>query len=348
MSGCSSSSKRNKDSSTTQNGDASPPRPWQKMALKGVVQTTVQAFGSKMVVRAWPSTTHPKPNGALLDAVAEIKRIEAFTNPTNPSGEVFLINEKGWDSAVPISDELAQILIDCDRMHKVSEGKFDITYVPYRGERDFVEDDINKIKNWDQEPPLSPQPLHLMGEKILLLDLAQNGKPAQLRRYNRRHRLNLNGMIRGYAIDRVTQLLAKQKLAGFAVISEGLIGAAGLGLQDPGLMCIENPKALGTCIKKLTATMQNRILYFGTSASLERKGKMFDPTSAWSYRTGGIFIAGSSGQWVQFGLTYGAIADEGRLNTLFQKNRQLNLSGVYFDPNDTTKILGSLSPYFSF
>jgi hypothetical protein len=320
-----------------------PPRPWQKGTLKGVMQTSIEAFGSRMFVRVWPSTANRDPTGALLEAVTEIKRIETMTSPNYASGELFKINEGSWNGAVEISPEMAQILIDCDQMYRISEGKFDITYVPYRGERDFVEDDINKIKNWDAEPKLSKTPKKLIGTQGLLLDT----NPTRIRRYNRRHRLNLNGMIRGYTIDRVTQILAPKQLAGFAVISEGLVGAAGIALKDPNLLCIENPERLGTCLKNLTPQMTNRVLYFGTSASLERKGKMFDPKSSWSYRAGGVTIAGSSAKWVQFGLTYGAIADEGRLNTLFEKNRNLGLSGMYFDANNKTQLVGSLMPYLN-
>lgn len=337
--GCASAPNGASDSGAS-DPDAPPPRPWQRATLKGAVQTSIDAFGTRMVVRVWASTLNRNPASALLEAITEIKRIEALTSPTNATGELFRVNEKSWDEAVPISDELAQIFIDSDSMYRIAEGKFDITYVPYRGEKDFVEEDINKMKDWDRQPKLSAQPRKLIGNQGLLLDL----NPARVRRYNRRNQINLNGMIRGYAIDRATRFLATQKLAGFAVIADGLVGAAGIALKDPNLMCIEDPKALGRCKAALVPLQANRIFYFGTSASLERRGKLFDPKSSWSYRSGGVTIAGPNAKWVQFALTYGGIADEGRLNTLFEKNRNLGLAGTYLGSN--SEWLGSLRPYF--
>jgi thiamine biosynthesis lipoprotein ApbE len=318
-----------------------PPRPWQRIALRGVTQTSLDAFGAKIVIRTWPSNTTPSTNSALLDAVTEIKRIDQMTNPGMDLSEVAKINREAFEQPVPISDELALILQDCNRMYQLSEGKFDVSYVPYQTEQNFTDDDINKIANWDQQPKLSPNPLKLLGPQGLLLD--QN--PPRIRRYNRRNRLNLNGMIRGYAIDKVSRLLEEKKLGGFAVISEGLIGAGGVALTDPGIMCIEDPQALGKCIKGLKAKDPAKILYVGSSPSLERRGQMFDPNSTWAYRSGGVIVAGPSAKWVQFAMTYGSITDEGRINKLLDKSNGLNLAGVYFDATDKTRLVGTLSPF---
>lgn len=322
-----------------------PPRPWEKGALQGVTQTSLEVFGSKMVIRAWPSQRVPDTRPALAKAVAEIRRIESMVNPDIDTSEVAKINQGAWEGPVQISPELAQILIDCDRMFKFSQATFDVTFVPYKNrDKDFTDDEINKIKNWDKEPKLSANPLHLMGDRNLLLD--QN--PPRLRRYNRRTRLNLYGMIRGYTLERVSRILAPMGLYGFAIIADGLYAAAGIALQDPNLMCIENPNSLGTCIKQVRATDPSKVYFGGTSASLERRGKMYDPNATWSYRSGGITVAGTTGRWVQFALTYGGISDEGRLNQLFDKSKGLGLSGLYFDKIQKTQIIGSLAPYASY
>lgn len=322
-----------------------PPRPWEKGALKGATQTSLDVFGTKMVVRVWPSQRTPDVRGVLSKAIAEIRRIENMVSPDIDTSEVSKVNQGAWEGPVTVSSEFARILQDCDRMFRFSQTTFDVTFVPYKNrDKDFTDDEINKIKNWDAQPKLTANPQHLMGSQNLLLD--QN--PPRLRRYNRRVRLNLYGMIRGYAIESVSRILAPLGLYGFAVIADGLYAAAGVALQDPNLMCIENPNALGTCFKQIRPANASMVYFGGTSASLERRGKMYDPNASWSYRSGGVTVAGTTGRWVQFALTYGAIVDENHLNQLFDTKKGLGLSGVYFDKAKKATLIGSLAPLASF
>jgi thiamine biosynthesis lipoprotein ApbE len=327
-----------------------PIRPWQKAALRGSTQRTVDAFGITFVIRVWPSNKPTVPVATALDlAVAEINRISKMADGAIPGGEVNMINTKAFQEAVPISPELAQILIDCNRMYQLSDLRFDVTYTPYKTKAEFTDSDFNRITDWDTKEPLGPKSYRMFGDKNLILDTAPINR---VRMYNQRIRLNLKGMIRGYAAERAVKILMRQGLGGIAVIADGFFAAIGTPFKDPNLMCIEDPKNIGGCAYKITASDPRKVLYIGTSASQERAGKMFDPKEVWTLRSGGVVVAGETGGWVQFATTITAVMDDLTLNALFNKLKSPKVSGTYFikDPSgvgSTGMLDGSLSPFAS-
>ena len=322
-----------------------PVRPWQKTSLKGYLQKSVEAFGVTFVIRAWPSSKPTVPANTAIDlAIAEINRISKMADGSMSGGEVNAINEKAHQEAVPISAELAAILMDCDRMYQMSQLRFDITYTPYKTKDEFTDSDYNRITDWDVKEPLGPGAHRLFGDKNMILDT----KPIfKVRMYNQRIRLNLKGMIRGYAVERAMKILMKQGLGGMAIIADGFMAAIGTPLRDPSLLCIENPNALGTCIFKVTASDPRKIFYLGTSASQERPGKMFDPKEVWTLRSGGVVVSGDDGAWVQFATTITAVMDDLVLNSLFLKTTAPKLSGTYFVKEQPGVLDGNLAPFAS-
>ena len=192
--------------------------------------------------------------------------------------------------------------------------------------------------------PLGPGAHRLFGDKNMILDT----KPIfKVRMYNQRIRLNLKGMIRGYAVERAMKILMKQGLGGMAIIADGFMAAIGTPLRDPSLLCIENPNALGTCIFKVTASDPRKIFYLGTSASQERPGKKFDPKEVWTLRSGGVVVSGDDGAWVQFATTITAVMDDLVLNSLFLKTTAPKLSGTYFVKEQPGVLDGNLAPFAS-
>ncbi len=319
-----------------------PPRPWQKVTSKSYYQTSSNEFGKRVVVRIWPDPkAKTSAKEAAKQALAEIRRISTLADAGTSTSLLSRVNEQAFQGPVPITEEFLDILKSCDRMYRFTEGKFDVTFVPVKYGSEESDLDLNKVTDWDEQPPLSPNPVHFFGKKGVIVDFA----PLRMRIYNRRVKINLNGMIRGYAIERAAKLLEEKGHSGFAIIADGFFAAAGAGLRDPGIMCVENPQALGSCLKGIQAADEKRILFVGTSASLERKGINFDPTAVWSARSGGVIVAGSDGANVQFATTITAVMDDANLISFFDRAKSMNLSGAYFAPGQTNGLAGSLAPF---
>jgi thiamine biosynthesis lipoprotein ApbE len=163
--------------------------------------------------------------------------------------------------------------------------------------------------------------------------------------YNRRTKLNLNGMVRGYAVSKAIEAMTKTGATGGSVIAENMVSAMGSELKNMALFCVENPVKLGTCLYHIVPADAVHPLFVGTSASKERRGVIFDPKDTWSYRDGGVTVAGQNGAWVQFGATLTSLMDDGQLETFLKKSFNPKLAAVYFDQSKTTQIKGSLLPF---
>ncbi len=318
------------------------PRPWQKITSKAYYQTSSSEFGKRIIVRVWPDKGAKMPaKDAAKEALAEIRRISTMADAGQSTSLLSKVNEQAYQGPVPITQEFLDILSTSDRMYQFTEGKFDVTFVPVKYGSEESDMDLNKVTDWDEQPALSPDPSRFFGKKGVIIDR----NPLVIRVYNRRTKINLNGMIRGYAIERAAKLLQEKGHAGFAIIADGFLAASGVALKDPGIMCIEDPARLGNCLKSIQAGKETSILFLGTSASLERKGINFDPTAVWSSRSGGVVVAGREGAWVQFATTITAVMDDANLVDFFSKASKFGVSGAYFTPSKKDGLAGDLAPF---
>jgi thiamine biosynthesis lipoprotein ApbE len=301
-------------------------RPWLKAPKGSLQESSVDAFGIKFIVRASSATARDA-------ALAEIKRISDLADHTHSGSDIARISSSAYAAPVVVSPETATLLSLCQSMYEISDHKFDVSF-SYSSE-------FNAITDWDHKEKLAPKTERFFGRQNLLLDPGTN----QVRMYNRKTKLNLNGMIRGYAAAKAIDAMTKAQATGGSVIAENLVAAMGSELKNAQLFCVENPLKLGTCLYKIIATDSTRPLFVGTSASKERKGIIFDPKDTWSYRSGGVSVGGNNGAWVQFGATITSLMDDGQLETFLKKGFTPKLSAVFFDQTATTKIRGSLLPY---
>ena len=213
------------------------PRPWQKIISKAYFQTSSSEFGKRIVVRVWPDKSAKMPaKESAKEALSEIRRISTMADAGQSISLLAKVNEQAYQGPVPITQEFLDILATSDRMYQFTEGKFDVTFVPVKYGSEESEMDLNKVTDWDEQPALSPEPLHFFGNKGVIVDR----NPLVIRIYNRRTKINLNGMIRGYAIERAAKLLQEKGHAGFAIIADGFLAASGVALKDPGIMCVED------------------------------------------------------------------------------------------------------------
>ena len=61
------------------------------------------------------------------DVEKDLRRLEKMLNRFDPESEVSMVNSKAQFSAVQLSDELWNIVLDCRRYHEWTEGYYDIT-----------------------------------------------------------------------------------------------------------------------------------------------------------------------------------------------------------------------------
>lgn len=182
---------------------------------------------------------------AVDEACAEIQRIDSFLSHYRQDSELSRVNREAAQRPVPVSQELFDLLVACQRYSQQSQGAFDITVGPlvkiwgfYRGEGRMPH--RAEIR----------QALSRVGYRKLELDAT-----------NRTVRFKVPGMAldpggigKGYAVDRVVERLRQLGIRS-ALISAGgsSIYALGAPPGQPGWKVqIRNPLAPSRTIEEVT------------------------------------------------------------------------------------------------
>lgn len=137
------------------------------------------------------------------DIVRELHRLEALGNFFDPTSELSTVNRLAGIQPVGISRELYGILQLCKEAHERTLGCFDISVCS------------------DGHTPRTLQQVHLSGQEPSV-SFAQAGI-----------RLTLSGFLKGYALDRIRQLLTSAGIAN-ALVNVGNSSILGMGASIQG------------------------------------------------------------------------------------------------------------------
>lgn len=163
---------------------------------------------------------------AAAAAFAELHRLDGMLSNYRPESEWSNLNRVAAAGPVRISAELFQLLAECMRYSRESEGAFDLTVGPlmrvwgfYKGEGRFP------------RPAEVAGALRVVGYRHVQLDA-----PASTVRFDRPGvELDPGGIGKGYAVDRMVDVLRKHSV-GAALVSAGGSSIYGLGAPP------ENPE----------------------------------------------------------------------------------------------------------
>jgi FAD:protein FMN transferase len=152
-------------------------------------------------------------------ALDEVDRIDDLMSNYKPDSPLSRINREAAEKPVIVEPELFRFLQKCLRYSQQSEGAFDITVGPLMKAWGFFRGEGRIpwfFELWNV--------LRKVGYQHLILDERQ--KTVQFARSGME--LDLGGIAKGYAVDRVVELLKEQK------IERGLISAGGSTLYGLG------------------------------------------------------------------------------------------------------------------
>lgn len=145
------------------------------------------------------SSTDEQGCRRVVDETASvIHEIELKANCFDPHSELSMVNRLAATRTVPLSDELRNVLLQCVNYHRLTYGLFDVTVdsMPFKPSRAFG--------------------VTVSSEGI---SFAQQGI-----------KLNLSGFIKGYALDRVGDLLRQEGFKS-ALVSLGTSSVMAMGHQ---------------------------------------------------------------------------------------------------------------------
>ncbi len=150
------------------------------------------------------------PKGSIDKAFDRIAEIQDITNYYSDTSDVAFINQAPKGEAIPLSDDMLNILATALDVCEKSNGAFDITVAPLKDLWDF--------SSGDHAPPLDTDiknTLSSVGYKNLILDTRNKTltKTADLK-------IDLGGAAKGYAADCAAAVLKNNNVK-YAVIDLG-------------------------------------------------------------------------------------------------------------------------------
>lgn len=149
-----------------------------------------------------------------------LKRLELKLSYFNKDSEVYQINQKAFKDAVKLDDEMFEILQLCINYSKNTAGAFDITSRPLL---DLLRSNIDPDKNSIQELG------SLLGTDKLIIEPIQKS----IRYSNEKVKIDLGGFGKGYAMQKVLDILKKYLIKN-AFISFGGSSVSGIGKHPHG------------------------------------------------------------------------------------------------------------------
>jgi thiamine biosynthesis lipoprotein len=171
------------------------------------LQATRRAMACDFAIQ-YHASDGPAANAAILEALDLIDQLEAQLTIYRDTSEILEINRRALDEPVPVEPQLFALLELCVWLHAETRGAFDLTSGPLSRAWGFLR----------REGRLPPDDevaaaLALVGGEKIALDLTS--RTIQFREPG--VEINLNAVGKGYALDRVIQLLADRGVDDFLI-----------------------------------------------------------------------------------------------------------------------------------
>jgi thiamine biosynthesis lipoprotein len=166
-------------------------------------------MGTSIVVELWAD--EPAAGEAAIAAVMdEMHRIDRTMSPFKEDSELSRINREAYGAPVPVSVEMARLIVRAAEFSELSGGAFDITYAAVGHLYDYR----NRVRPSDEELEKARAAI---GWRGLVLD-----SQARTVRFARPGmRIDLGGFAKGHAVDNATAILRRRGIA------HGMVSAGG-------------------------------------------------------------------------------------------------------------------------
>lgn len=180
-------------------GDPAGPSP-ATSASHAKLQATRRAMACDFAIQ-YHAADGSAANGAILEALDLIDQLEAQLTIYRETSEILEINRRAFDEPVVVEPQLFALLELCVWLHAETRGAFDLTSGPLSRVWGFLRRE-GRVPSEDEIAAA----LATVGGEKLALDL--DNQTIQFREPG--VEINLNAVGKGYALDRVVQLLAER------------------------------------------------------------------------------------------------------------------------------------------
>ena len=188
---------------------------------------------------------------ALLEAEKEINRLERLFSTTIEQSEIFAVNQYASKQPITVSKDTFDLIEKAKKYYSITEGAFDITIAPVLKAWGFTEE-VKRVPS-DEE---IQQKLQLVDDSKLHID--KQNSTIYLEKENMS--IDLGGIAKGYASDKVNEILKKNGVSSAVISLGGNVSVIGkrpdgtkwhIAVQDPinsekyvGILNVENTSVI--------------------------------------------------------------------------------------------------------
>ena len=198
------------------------------MAIAEWFSDTQPIMGTRVHVEFWHDDS-PKAQALLAQSMAEMQRIEWAYSPQREDSELSRLNQNGGKDWVAASDEMLDLLAKSVRMSELSGGAFDITFAS-----------VGRFYDYRQGKQPTAEEREAV-EAINFRHIQIDWTARKVRFGHPQVYIDLGGIAKGYAVDRVITLLTDAGIAHGSVSAGGdsrIIGDRrgkpwSVGVRDP-------------------------------------------------------------------------------------------------------------------
>ena len=193
-----------------------------------------EIFGTTYVVKIVPGDSKVNQDSLKDEIDAELAAVDLVMSTYKDDSELSKFNSSKSVEPVKISKELATVLEEALAVTSLTQGAFDITVGPVVNLWGFGPDKTLK----EPSAEALDEARGRVGSDRFTLDM----KKLTLQKHDARVYIDLSAIAKGYAVDRVGELLKKHKLSSYMVEIGGEIRARGKNPKGiPWQLGVERP-----------------------------------------------------------------------------------------------------------
>jgi thiamine biosynthesis lipoprotein len=225
-----------------------------RAASAGWMKRDEAIMGTAISVELWSDDAGE--GRAAIDAVmAEMHRIDRAMSPHKADSELSRINRDAFAAPVPLSAEMAGLLVRANQFSELSGGAFDITYAA-----------VGQLYDYRQRIRPSEEALTKARAAVGYRHLHVDGNGRTVRFMREGMRIDLGGFAKGHAVDNAAAILRRHGIRHANVSAGGDSRVIGDRRGRPWTIGISHPRRSG----EMAAVLPLEDVSISTSGDYER------------------------------------------------------------------------------
>ncbi len=238
------------------------------------------AFGTAYTLKIYRKPGNLDDEGIKKTVDRILNEIDRTMSVMIEESEVSRFNRFDSSEGFQVSENTARVVDEAIKISKLTAGAFDVTIAPLVAKWGFSKD--KPVDSIPESQKISDLLVHTGYEKLFV-----NRFPPEIRKSDPDLQINLSGIAKGYAVDRISEWLVQSGAVNHLVEVGGEIKTSGSKPDDsPWMVAVERPETGQRSIHRIIPLPEAAIATSGDyRVFFEYQGKRYshtiDPVTGW-------------------------------------------------------------------